>query len=263
MSATRSSEKGLSSPNASRPPLFQVPMVRQKDLLIHGQFKLHSSADGTTGNKLINHPPLIPFNCKGQAECKHCGHVLSDSNTTRKKQHLIQSCPKFLDHCRSKGINNFLTKLASEYEDDQQKLNFPSIPPQAKKDLDLTFAKVCYVHGLPFNLYESEAMQNALHKVNPAYKPPTRYAVGGSLLDSTYESLKVEVEATIATLDWINCISNESTNIDTARIFNTCLHTPYGALHWSSDDIGAHTSDGGKCSNNDPEKHACDLERTT
>ena len=214
-------------------------MVRQKDHLIHGQFKLHSNADDTTGNKLVNYPPLIPFNCKGQAECKHCGHVLSDSNTTRKKQHLIQSCPKFLDHCRSKGISNFLTKLASECEDGQQKLNFPSIPPQAKKDLDLAFAKVCYIHALPFNLYESEAMQNALHKVNPAYKPPTRRSVAGALLDSTYESLKVEVEATIAIFDWINCISDESTNINTARIFNTCLHTPHDALHWSSDDIDA------------------------
>ena len=121
------------SPNASHPSFFQVSIVCQKELLIHGQFKLHSNTDNTTGNKLVNHPPLISFNCKGQVECKHCEHILSDSNTMCKKQHLIQSYPKFLNHYRSKDINNFLTKLIDECEDDQQKLNFPSIPPSNKE----------------------------------------------------------------------------------------------------------------------------------
>ena len=136
--------------------------------------------------------------------------------------------------CQSKSINNFIIRKATELEDSQQKLNFSIIMSQVKKSLDLEFAKVCYVQALPFNVYESEVMQDALHKLNSAYKPPIRKSIAESLLDSTFESLKVKVEAIIASLDHINCISNENTNINASRIFNTCIRIPNDALYWSS-----------------------------
>ena len=84
------------------------------------------------------------------------------------------------------------------------------------KSLDLAFARVCYVQALPFNLYESESMISALHKLNPAYKPPTHKAIGGSLLSTTYDSMKLAVDKTVAALDYINVISDESNNINSS-----------------------------------------------
>lgn len=123
----------------------------------------------------------------------------------------------------------------------QQKITqkFPSIPVETQRKLDAAFAKVCYVNALPFSHYESEEMKDALQKLNPAYKPPTAKIIGGRLLISAYEDLKVKVDAMIADLQYLNLISDESSNINGARIVNACLFTEYGALHHFSQDIGA------------------------
>ena len=82
-------------------------------------------------------------------------------------------------------------------------------------------------------------MKEALNLLSPAYNPPHRHAVASNLLDSVYGSVKLKVDAEIATIPFLNVISDESTNINNNRIFNICLHTPNGALHWVSEDIGA------------------------
>src|SRR5579859_5159335 len=212
-------------------------MPRPTSDFVRKHFKSIQAANSVTGTKTVCHFPSIMIDFKGQAACKHCGHKMSDINTTRKKDHLIQECPKFLEYAQSNGIHNILTIKAKEFRQGQQKLNFPTIPIDMRKTCDIAFAKVCYIQALPFNLYESEAMRDALQKINPAYKPPSRKAVGGPLLDTTYEFFKVQVQEKIASLEHINVISDESNNINSSRIFNICLHTPNGALHWLSEDV--------------------------
>lgn len=209
---------------------------------VRHQFKTVAKADGTPGNKTVCHFPAIHANFKGQAACKHCEREMSDVNSTRKRKHLVEECLRFLDHARAKGIRNDVVQeaIAFHAKGGQQKLlTFPIIPKEERQTLDHLFANVCYLQALPFNLYESEAMKNALHRLNSAYKPPNRKAVGGPLLLTSYDSLQLQVLATVANLEYINVISDESSNINRSRIFNTCLHTPQGALHWISQDIGA------------------------
>jgi len=59
-------------------------------------------------------------------------------------------------------------KTAKEFRQGQQKLNFPTISIDMRKACDIVFTKVCYVQALPFNLYESEAMRDALQKNKPS-----------------------------------------------------------------------------------------------
>jgi len=217
-------------------------MARPQLIFVRHQFKTTAKPNNTPGNKTVCHFDTIHTNFKGQAECKHCQRPFADSNTTRKRKHLVEECPRFLDYTRANGIRNDVTRDATAFQakgGQQKVLNFPVLAKEEHKSIDLAFANVCYVQALPFALYESEAMKNALHKLHPAYKPPNRKAVGGPLLTTSYNSLKLQVLATVARLDFLNVISDESSNINGSRIFNTCLHTPQGALHWTSQDIAA------------------------
>ena len=87
-------------------------MPRPQAEFVHQQFKIHTTADGTQGNKTACHFHLIPANCKGQAACKHCQYILLDINTTCKRKYLVEECSNFLDHTQSKRIDNYTTRDA-------------------------------------------------------------------------------------------------------------------------------------------------------
>jgi hypothetical protein len=125
-------------------------------------------------------------------------------------------------------------------ESDKQKLlEIPTISKEEKGILDALFAAVCYEEGLPFTTFEKPAMQRALHRLNPAYTPPTRRPIGEKLLDNAYDSVKAKVDAHLNTLSQLNIITDESSNINHSRIANISIHTADGSFHWLSEDIGA------------------------
>src|SRR5579859_2528043 len=111
---------------------------------VRKQFKSVQTPNGVPGNKTVCHSSLIMIDFKGQAACKHCGHKLSDINTTRKKDHLIQECSSFLQYARSNGLQNIITRKAKEFRRGQQKINFPTLSTEMRKTCDIAFAKVCY-----------------------------------------------------------------------------------------------------------------------
>jgi hypothetical protein len=82
-------------------------------------------------------------------------------------------------------------------------------------------------------------MKRAFHKLNPAYKPPTRKALAGPLLEKVYSNVKDKVDTVVQATKLLNIVTDESTNINKARIVNISIHTPSGVFHWRSDDIGA------------------------
>jgi hypothetical protein len=79
----------------------------------------------------------------------------------------------------------------------------------------------------------------ALSQLNSAYKPPTRKAIADSLFEESYDILQKKVNNIIAELPLLNIITDESTNINNARIVNISLHTPYGSFHYLSEDVGS------------------------
>jgi hypothetical protein len=121
----------------------------------------------------------------------------------------------------------------------QQILEVPKISKEEKGILDELFAAVCYEEGLPFTTFEKPAMQHALHRLNPAYTPPTRKPIAGKLLDNAYDALKAKVDAHLDTLSQLNIVTDESSNINHSRIANISIHTADGSIHWLSEDIGA------------------------
>lgn len=154
------------------------------------------------------------------------------------RKHLLR-CPNYIRAMHNKGISNSITREAEKNDHSQGKITFSKLDSLEKKKLDIAFAKACYIQALPFNIYESTSMKEALSLLNPAYNPPHYHAVASNLLDSAYESVKLKVDAEIATIPFLNVISDESTNINNNHIFNICLHISNGALHWVSEDIGA------------------------
>src|SRR5579859_842187 len=164
------------------------------------------------------------------------GNVLQYAyNPTRMKAHLSK-CDSYLAFAQSRGINNAFTRLATSK---QSQIVVPTLSSAMKDTLDLEFASVCYTQGLPFTLYESNSMKEALCHLNPAYKPPTRHAIAGPLLDQAYTPTKQRVDQLILSLPLLNVVMDESTNISNIRISNISVHTERSMLQWLSEDIGA------------------------
>lgn len=92
---------------------------------------------------------------------------------------------------------------------------------------------------MPLSLFESEALLDFLHKLNPAYKPPTRKTISNTLLTNVYDGIKVDVSTILQDLQHINIVTDESTNVNGSRILNLSINTPRGSFHWISEDIGS------------------------
>jgi hypothetical protein len=104
--------------------------------------------------------------------------------------------------------------------------------------IDLKMAEICFVEAVPFSLFESETVKAALAHLHPAYKPPTRKAIAGPLLEESYTQLQSKVNQIVSGLPLLNIVTDESTNINNARIANISIHSHYGSFHYLSEDIG-------------------------
>lgn len=104
--------------------------------------------------------------------------------------------------------------------------------------IDLKMADICFVEAIPFSLFESETVKAALTQLHPAYRPPTRKAIAGPLLEESYTQLQSKVSQIISGLPLLNIVTDESTNINNARIANISIHTQYGSFHYLSEDVG-------------------------
>src|SRR5579859_5794863 len=173
---------------------------------------------------------------KNRWRCRSCSNELA-YNAVRMRHHLQTKCK---DHYAQIKINGgTLLGFIACKDPTQTTLQVPRISSETKAQLDLMFASVCYVDGACFSLYESNTMQQALQHLNPAYKPPSRKTVAGPLLDVAYSGLKVHVDKAIRSEPWLNVITDESSNINNARICNISVHTGLGSFHWLSEDLGA------------------------
>lgn len=158
------------------------------------------------------------------------------------KQHLIK-CQVYLNECITNGIHNDITKEAAVAGRSQNKIPFPTLSKAQIDALDIAAAAVCVIEGQPFTLFESPSMQTFLHLLNPVYTPPGRDSIRGPLLDTIYTDIKRQTDALIFAMPWLNVITDESSNINKARICNLSVHSVHGSLHYLSEDIGAKRMD--------------------
>lgn len=155
----------------------------------------------------------------------------------------LSKCKPYLTHQKTTGIETTAVRMAEfkqkEKSNKQQHLNIPTLTPEKKAKIDEKFALAAYANGLPFTVFESPEMREAFKELHPAYTPPNRKALSGPLLDQVYEKVKVKVDELLSSLQCINIVTDESTDINSTRINNLSIHTPHGAIFWSSDDVGA------------------------
>lgn len=64
-----------------------------------------------------------------------------------------------------------------------------------------TAAMGIYMSNLPFNHYESPYILAHERTLHSSYKPPNRKLVAGVLLDQAYQTVKIKVDAELASSD--------------------------------------------------------------
>jgi Protein of unknown function (DUF 659)/hAT family C-terminal dimerisation region len=167
-------------------------------------------------------------------KCNYCPQTYV-ANPTRQAGHL-KVCKRFKASRESNGTNDVLGQAAMPME---PQINFPRLNRAQKHVLDLGAALACFMNNLPFNAYENRYTKKFLRDLNAAYRPPTRQAIGGPLLDEIHDSIRARTDVLISNLNHINITTDESTNINVNRISNISIHTKYGSLHYISEDLKA------------------------
>jgi Protein of unknown function (DUF 659)/hAT family C-terminal dimerisation region len=228
-----SGERFLSVSRISSPPLVQMVAGRPQALDVQREYILHKKCEPPLTLTVLFF--LASIDLKDTWKCRSCPKTYA-YNPSRMRTHLTK-CAVYLKRCKAKSINNQFTRQAANQATNQSTIPFPTISPSQKDILDRRFALACYSQGLPFTVFESPEMKEALHELHPAYKPPTRYVLSGKLLEEVYSDLKVNVDKAITATPYLNVITDESENISSERIANISIHTLSGAFHWTSEDL--------------------------
>ena len=112
----------------------------------------------------------------------------------------------------------------------------------------LLVALICK-EGLPFNIVESESFKAFVHELDPRYVLPTRQALSATLIPSTYEKTKNELQISLA--------SAQAQAVTTDMWTSSANHSYMGVtVHWIAKDFqpqnkclavrpapGSHTAD--------------------
>lgn len=101
-----------------------------------------------------------------------------------------------------------------------------------KLSLDELAALVIYADGRPFSLFESSYMRAFLKALNPAYQPPSRNRMAHNLLDESYASCKIDVDAYLQAERNLNIIFDETTAIGGRRVINLIAGTDRGPFFY-------------------------------
>ena len=88
------------------------------------------------------------------------------------------------------GFSNFAPVVQASKKGRQTKIWQPPCDPRAEMEMDVAIADLIHSNLLKFGLAEDPKFQRMLdiaRRLPPTYKPPTRYHVGGKLLDKLYD----------------------------------------------------------------------------
>lgn len=87
-----------------------------------------------------------------------------------------------------------------------------------KKRIDTALGKFFFGCNIPFNVINSKYFTNFMHELRPAYKPPCRQTLSGSLLDAVHkltvehDLLNINAETVLVIDGWKNS-SNNTKNV--------------------------------------------------
>lgn len=211
-------------------------MARGLDFMCQTHFKLTEAA--TKNSKVNINAFFYAYSDENQATwaCKACNKPYKYHAVTMKDH--LRRCTLHQELQKTHRTAGSIPRTTNAFKSKQTELIVHRVSAAKKKELDKQFAKACITSGLPFTVYEHDDMKAAFHSLNPAYKPPNRKAIAGRLLDQVYHDVQTEVDRFLKQTELYNIITDESTNINNARIQNISIHTSVGSFFWKSEDIG-------------------------
>jgi len=88
------------------------------------------------------------------------------------------------------------------------------------------FARAAYVTSCPLSLFEHPLWQEAFHNIRPSFKPPKKDAMGGKLLDSEYDRVKMSADDKIKGATYLALASDGYSNDRGDGLLNFVVLTP-------------------------------------
>src|SRR5438552_76135 len=168
--------------------------------------------------------------------CKHCSQSYAKNQTCFAKY--LKKCTAFQKTISKESQHtSAFSNAMNARTTSQSEINFPRLTAKQKLELDIKAAMWCFMGNHAFTMFENPFGKSFLQSLNPAYIPPSRHAIPGRLLDAVYSQVRTQTDELIASLPHINVITDESTNINKARICNISIHSEHGSTHYLSEDI--------------------------
>jgi len=124
---------------------------------------------------------------KTSVRCKHCRDVEFLYNATRMRRHL-DLCTIYQKH-----LERLKQHMGMQVVEDNSQPPVPTLPDTIQRVLEEKAALAIYTTGLPFSIFDSPAVQNLFHALNPGFKLPSRKKLAGSLLNHHVEEMREQV----------------------------------------------------------------------
>ena len=142
---------------------------------------------------------------KGKAKCKGC-HKLVSGKADRLRAHKKKCPASAIEPSNMGGAFASLQESATteppavhsappQRVQSSIKGHFVSTSPAEKAKLDQCVAEFIIAANLPFSVVEHPKFIAMVEEMHPGYKPPTRKAVGGTLLDKIHTDLQSNMKS--------------------------------------------------------------------
>ena len=112
------------------------------------------------------------------------------------------------------------------------------LPEERFKALQKKATYAVFCGAKPFSLYEEDEMDDFLTDLQPAFKAPSAYVIGGRLLDECYEETYKEVLTVIrGNPEGINVSTDESATATKERVINFSILCKLGSFCMKQDAV--------------------------
>ncbi|XP_026278350.2 uncharacterized protein LOC113206468 [Frankliniella occidentalis] len=106
------------------------------------------------------------------------------------------------------------------------------ISKEEKDKIDQALAAAIYANGLPLSTFENVHFQRALSLLRPSYgKPPSRFKLGGTLLDREFALAEAKVKSAIQESDCVALMADGCATVNREHVINFIVTTPQPMLY--------------------------------
>ncbi|KAK3909525.1 UDP-N-acetylglucosamine--N-acetylmuramyl-(pentapeptide) pyrophosphoryl-undecaprenol N-acetylglucosamine transferase [Frankliniella fusca] len=100
-----------------------------------------------------------------------------------------------------------------------------------KKKLDASFARAMFASGLPLSTFSNPYWTAFFSSLRPSYQIPSRYFLGGSLLDEEFKSCTAANKLQVDNAPALGIMTDSFTNVRQESVIDIVLTTPRPVLY--------------------------------